>query len=160
MKKLLLIVDMQQAFINENTRHIIDKIKELIKTNQYDEVVFTQFINSNDSIYAKKLNNYDCIDENSSRLVIDSGNYEVITKKVYSDLNNELKIKLKQENIKEIYICGIDTECCVLKTAFDLFENGYNVYVLKDYCACTHGIERHNNALNILKRIIGNGNVI
>ena len=38
---------------------------------------------------------------------------------------------------------------------FDLFELGYNVYVLKDYCVCTHGVERHNNALEILRRNIG-----
>ena len=52
----------------------------------------------------------------------------------------------------QIYLCGIDTECCVLKTAFDLFENEYDVYVLKDYCACMNGETRHNNALDILKR--------
>ena len=52
-------------------------------------------------------------------------------------------------------MCCIDTEYCVLKTTFDLFENEYDVYVLKDYCACMRGIERHNNATEILKRNIG-----
>ena len=47
-----------------------------------------------------------------------------------------------------------------MKTAFDLFENGYNVYVLKDYCACTYGEIRHNNAIEILKRNIGEKYVI
>ena len=67
---------------------------------------------------------------------------------------------INENKITEIYLCGIDTECCVLKTAFDLFELEYNVYVLKDYCACTHGIEKHNNALEILRRNIGKDYVI
>ena len=62
--------------------------------------------------------------------------------------------------LSKIYLCGIDTECCVLKTAFDLFENEYDVYVLQDYCACSKGIERHNNALQILRRNIGYDKII
>ena len=62
--------------------------------------------------------------------------------------------------IDKIYLCGIDTECCVLKTAFDLFENEYDVYVLKDYCACMCGTQRHNNAIEILKRNIGYDKII
>ena len=36
-------------------------------------------------------------------------------------------------------MCGVDIDCCVLKTAFDFFENDYNVFVLKDLCASTNG---------------------
>ncbi|MBR3697366.1 MAG: hypothetical protein IKM97_03775 [Clostridia bacterium] len=38
-------------------------------------------------------------------------------------------------------------------------ENEYNVFVLKDYIYCTHGIERKNNAIEILKRNIGKNDV-
>ena len=78
----------------------------------------------------------------------------------YTALNEELKNYLKIKNIDEIYICGIDTECCILKTAFDLFEDGYNIYVLKDYSACTLGKERHENAIEILERNIGKEYII
>ena len=76
-------------------------------------------------------------------------------KNVYSSLSKEVKTYIEDNRISEIYLCGIDTECCILKTAFDLFEQNYNVYVLKDYCACIYGINRHNNALEILERNIG-----
>ena len=37
------------------------------------------------------------------------------------------KVLVNKENkIKDIYLCGIDTDACVLKTAIDLFENNYN----------------------------------
>ena len=76
-------------------------------------------------------------------------------KSIYSAVNKELL-----NYIEEIYLCGIDTEACILKTAFDLFEKEYDVYVLKDYCASTLGVKRHNNAIAILKRNIGEKSII
>ena len=72
----------------------------------------------------------------------------------------EFRQYIKDNDISKIFLCGIDTECCVLKTAFDLFEKEYDVYVLKDYCACMKGNERHNSAIEILQRNIGYDKVI
>ena len=157
---LLLIIDLQQAFINKNTKLIVNKINNLIEKNNYNNIVFTRFINDNNSIFVNKLNYTDCIFEDSKKIVINTKDNFVIDKKIYSALTDELKKYINDNKINNIYLCGIDTECCVLKTAFDLFENGYNVYVLKDYCACTHGKKRHNNAIEILKRNIGSQYVI
>ena len=159
MNTLLLVIDMQKAFINQNTEYLIEKISNLINTNQYNNIVFTRFINTNDSIYVRDLNYYGCIGEDKE-LVIKPDNHKVIDKKVYSSLNSELKNYIIENNITKIYLCGINTDCCVLKTAFDLFENEYDFYILKDYCASTNGIEKHNNALEILKRNIGNKRII
>lgn len=159
MNTLLLIIDMQKAFINPNTEYLIEKISNLINTNQYNYIVFTRFINTNDSIYVRDLNYYGCIGEDKE-LVIKPDNHKIIDKKIYSSLNSELKKYIIENNIAKIYLCGINTDCCVLKTAFDLFENEYDFYILKDYCASTNGIEKHNNALEILKRNIGNKRII
>ena len=159
MNTLLLVIDMQKAFINPNTEYLIEKISNLINANQYNYIVFTRFINTNDSIYVRDLNYYGCIGEDKE-LVIKPDNHKVIDKKVYSSLNSELKNYIIENNIAKIYLCGINTDCCVLKTAFDLFENEYDFYILKDYCASTNGTEKHNNALEILKRNIGNKRII
>jgi nicotinamidase-related amidase len=153
MKKLLLVIDVQNCFINENTKFLIKKITKLIDSNEYDDILFTKFINSKESVYYNKLNYKECIDENDRKLVIKSDN--VIEKNTYTAYNNDLIKYIKNNNINEIYLCGIETECCILKSAFDLFENNYNIYVLKDYCACMLGDERHNNAIEILRRNIG-----
>lgn len=155
MKSLLLIIDLQKSFINKNTEMLLNKISNLLNTNKFEEVVFTRFINSTESIWFKKLNYKECITEESKEIQIETRNKKIIDKTIYSALGNELKLYIKEHDISKIYLCGIDTECCVLKTAFDLFENGYDVYVLKDYCACMKGSQRHENALEILKRNIG-----
>lgn len=160
MKKLLLVIDVQNSFINEKTSSVLEKINSLILSNKFDKMVFTRFINSYESIWYKKLNYQGCISENDTKLAIESKDNKVIDKKIYTAYGDELKEYIRKNDINEIYLCGIDTECCILKTAFDLFENEYNVYVLQDYCACTHGIKRHNNAIEILKRNIGKDNVI
>ena len=160
MNKLLLVIDLQNAFINEHTKNLPNKIKEIIDNKQYDKVVFTRFIKKKDSIYVKKLAWNKCINEEEKKIVINVGENKIIDKFVYTAINKELINYIKENKIEDIYLCGIDTECCVLKTAFDLFELGYNVYVLKDYCASTLGMERHNNAIEILKRNIGKEYII
>ena len=155
MNKLLLVVDVQNAFINDNTKHILNKISNLIDNSDYNTVIFTRFINDENSIYHKKLNYRRCIHKEDNIIPIDTKDYLVLDKRVYSAFNDDLIKITKENNIDEIDLCGIDTECCILKTALDLFENGYNVFVLKDYCASTGGLIRHNNALKIIEKCIG-----
>lgn len=159
MNSLLLVIDMQEAFINENTEHLIEKVEKLIHSNHYNYVVFTRFINTSDSRYVRELNYDGCLGEDKT-LVISSDNYPVFDKTIYSAMNDELKDYIRKNNIDKIYLCGIDTECCVLKTSFDLFENGYDFYILKDYCACMFGDLRHHNAFQILERNIGKDKII
>lgn len=158
MKSLLLVIDMQKAFINKNTEFLIEKINALIESKKYDDIIFTRFINTKESPFAKKLNYYGCIKEDR-KIVVKIKN-KVFDKKTYTALNNEVKDYIDKNKIDKIYLCGIDTEACVLKTALDLFENGYDVFVLKEYCASTHGYERNKNALEILKRNIGKNSII
>lgn len=63
MKKLLLVIDVQKSFINEYTNGFIKRIEDLINSNKFDDIVFTKFINSTDSIWYKKLNYKGCITE-------------------------------------------------------------------------------------------------
>lgn len=44
-KKLLLIIDVQNNFINHNTKNIPLKIEKLIKKNKFDYIAYTKFIN-------------------------------------------------------------------------------------------------------------------
>ena len=155
MKKLLLVIDIQNSFINKNTVFLLKKIQHLIESNSYENVVFTRFINDKNNMCYKKLGYMGCINNKDRKIVIDTKNNKIIDKLTYTALNDEFKEYLKEQSIDEIYLCGIDTECCVLKTALDLFEAKHNVFVLQDYCACTHGKERHSSAIEILKRNIG-----
>lgn len=41
---------------------------------------------------------------------------------------------LKSKNKKQVVLFGIETHICVLQTAFDLVNNGYEVFVVEEAC--------------------------
>jgi nicotinamidase-related amidase len=67
---------------------------------------------------------------------------------------------LERRKISEVFLCGIETDCCVLKTAVDLFEHHYRPVVLSSACASRAGKENHEAGLKILRRMIGNEQVV
>ena len=160
MNKLLLVIDVQKDFINKNTAPILSKIEELVNSGDFKNISFTRFINDINSIWYKELKYKGCLTKEQQQIAINTKNYKVFDKRIYSSLNDELKTYLLENEIDEIYLCGFDTDACVSKTALDLFENNYNVYVLKDYCMSSKTIELHNIYINNLIRLIGKNRII
>lgn len=160
MKKLLLVIDVQRDFINKNTKDYVSKIKELIDSKEFDDISFTKFINNENSKWYKELNYSGCMDKEGQSIVLDTKEYKIFEKTIYSALNDEFRTYIKEKNISQIYLCGFDTDACVSKKAIDLFENDYDVYVLKDYCMSHVGVELHNTIINNLIRLIGKNRIV
>ena len=160
MNRLLLVIDVQNDFINEHTKNILTKIKELVDSNKHDLTAFTRFINDENSIWYKKLNYKGCMTKEGQAIAINTKNNKVFDKNIYTAVNDELKKYIQKNNISKIYLCGFDTDACVQKTAIDLFEQNYDVYVLKDYCMSHLGKETHNFYINNLARLIGKDRII
>jgi len=55
MKSALIVIDVQNFHINSKTSELPKKIDELIKSHQFDYILFTQFINKKNSNFVKKL---------------------------------------------------------------------------------------------------------
>ena len=160
MNRLLLVIDVQNDFINEHTKNTLTKIKELVDSNKYDLTAFTRFINDENSIWYKKLNYKGCMTKEGQAIAINTKNNKVFDKNIYTAVNDELKKYIQKNNISKIYLCGFDTDACVQKTAIDLFEQNYDVYVLKDYCMSHLGKETHNFYINNLARLIEKNGII
>lgn len=159
-KSLLLVIDLQKSFINNNTSEIPLKVEKLIKNNNFDYVAFTKFVNFDTCNFNTVLNYKGCMSEEDRRIVVDTGNNKIFSKSVYTALNDELINYIKDNNIDIIYLCGIDTDACVLKTAIDLFENNYNFRIIEN-CSMSHsGKEYHEFAIKMLKKLVGVSNVI
>ncbi len=158
----LFIIDIQNGFIAENTSYLIQRIKSLLEINIFDNVVFTRFINTLDSPYVKYLNWHQLFSETEQTIVDDIKPFAkvVFDKTVYTACNQETLRFLKQRNIQTVFICGIDTEACVLKTAIDFFETNINPYVLTYYSASNGGENYHQAAILVLSQLIGISNII
>ncbi|MBQ3298033.1 MAG: cysteine hydrolase [Bacilli bacterium] len=152
---LLLIIDFQNEFINDVTFKSVNDLKDLVNSNKYDDVVFTRFINSKENPIYKKADWDGCLTEESIKVPIDTKDYKIIDKGTYTAYNEELINYLKTNKINNIYIAGFDIDCCVFTTALNLFENNYNVYILKDYVYSCVSEELKQEILAILGRCIG-----
>lgn len=59
--------------------------------------------------------------------------------------------ELKDNNITQILIGGIETHICVLQTAIDLINAGFEVFIVKDTCASRNKSE-YKTGLNLLQQ--------
>jgi len=161
MKNALLIIDVQKFFINEFTKSIPKKVAYFIENHKFDFVLFFKFINSKESNFVKSLNWHKMLNSPDIDIVIELEKFvtkdNVFTKSAFSAFKSEKFLKfLKENKIKKLYICGFDTDECVLSTAIEAFDLGFDVKVLQDLCASHHGRKYHNNAIEILERNAGN----
>ncbi len=155
----LLVVDVQNGFMNDNTRDLPHKIEEL--QYKYKTVLALQFINLEGSMFRRELN-WTKLSLNTDEIelaFVPREDILIFPKYVYG-VSPQLLEYLKDNNVTSIDVCGLNTDGCVTKICMDLFDNGIQPKVLSDYCASTVGKLIHEQALVSLKHIIGANNVI
>ena len=81
MNNLLLVIDLQENFINDNTKIVPNNIKQLIDSNIANHIIFTKFINDDSSNFYKVLNYKGCMSEKDRNIVIDTKDYKIIEKR-------------------------------------------------------------------------------
>lgn len=159
MPKPLLIVDVQQGFINSFTHHIPQRVARLLERGEYDPILFTRFINLPDGPYQQFLDWHSCCSEPETTIVPELEPFMrtdlVFSKPGLCGMPDELKSYLIEQAIKQIFLVGIDTDMCVLKIAQDIFDLWIEPIVLTDCCASTAGLQAHLAGLAVLSRNIG-----
>lgn len=160
--KCLLVIDVQNGFVSERTEHIISVLNEKINEFNGELIIATKFINLPGSAYQSLLNWKRLTTTPEIELLdfVEKKCTYIIEKNVYTAWCKKLEEVLRKHNIKEVYITGIDTDCCVLKTAIDLFENDIKPIVIKDCCASNGGDESHKAAIKVLERTIGREQIL
>lgn len=162
MNTLLFVVDVQNGFVSEKTKFVLERITNLLQKNLFDYVAFTQFMNEEPSPYREYLHwgKLSTSAEQDIHPAIKPFAANIFKKGVYSAINTETMKFIKEHNIGKVFILGIDTDCCVLKTAVDLFENNIHPIVLAHYSASNGGKVSHDAGVKVLERLIGRHNII
>lgn len=158
--KNIIIVDMQEGFINDNNYHLVDKINTYLAFNKFDNIFFTQCINNNESPYIKILNwnGMTNIDEQKFAINIPR-QAKVLTKNCYGISQKDLNM-FKSLNINEMEICGTDIDACVLAIGFNLFDNNIKPIFIKDLCGTSSKNENMiNYAFSIIERQFGKNSI-
>lgn len=159
LKKALIVIDVQNCFINKQTSFLPKKIASYIKRNKFDYLLFTKFINKNNSNFFTILNWRKCTSSPETDIhnelnkfitkdnLFKKNTYSIFKAKGFSNF-------LKKNKITTLYLCGIDTNACVLASAFEGFDLNYKVKIIESLCFSHSGKNFHNSAIKIIKKCI------
>jgi len=159
-RDFLLIIDVQKGFINPSTAHIPELVENL--QHQFTSVMVSRFFNPPGSPYRRLMGweRFATRSDDAALAFTPRNDAEIVDKPVYSALTPQLEDYLSRHGIDEVALCGIATDNCVLKTAVDLFEAGYKPMVIYDACASHGGVQCHEAGLMLLRRLIGEEQVV
>ncbi|HWY09832.1 MAG TPA: cysteine hydrolase family protein [Bacteroidia bacterium] len=169
-KKALIIVDVQPIFLNDKNRHVVSNIAYVIREFPYDLYINAVFYADKDSMWHKQLkwtvpkkeartyiiirklldkkkNIINVIKQTKSvfkpeKIIIDNKN--IIA-------SSTLKHQLFLEGIEEVHIVGLDTNDCVLATAYEAFDLGFFTYVIEECVQSSGGDNIHRKGIDLLR---------
>ena len=90
---------------------------------------------------------YDAIKEDSRVFWMDKRHYSAFS-------GTDLDIRLRERGVKTLALTGVLTDICVLHTAIDAYNLGYDIEVYADAVASLTE-ENHQFALNHFKNVLG-----
>jgi biuret amidohydrolase len=80
----------------------------------------------------------------------------VVVKKRYSGFYaTDLELLLRGLRVETLFLIGVNTNNCVLATAFDAFSRDFRIVVLADCCGSMNGVEYHHFALKEIEAALG-----
>jgi len=140
-QKALLVIDMQIDYIGENARLPIEKnqVNNLIITvnkiideyhNNNYKIIYTRRVFKTNDI-KNKFNNYAVVEgtpgvEIDPRIIIVTENiFDKYAPSMFSNIDFENY--LIQNQINELFVCGVMADECVYETALEAFNKGYIV---------------------------------
>jgi nicotinamidase-related amidase len=166
-KPVLVVVDVQNGFITEHSQPVVPVIVDLVRRWQaaHSDIVFTRYLNYPGSPFERLIGWTKMTDGPETELVNELAPYvdthtPVIDKYIYTLFTSEGTRLIEERGWTDLYVCGIDTDICVLKTAADAFEHNLTPWILQDACASHSGPQAHTAGLFIASRFIGTNQII
>lgn len=165
---VLLVIDVQKGFVNETSAATVPVIAELLTRWQSagGTSVLTQFVNADDSPYVRIIGwsalmpGSDGVDFAPEIEPLASTASLTVRKTGYTALTPHVQQFIGLRHITNIWICGLDTESCVLATTFTAFEAGLTPWLITDACASHAGSRAHEAGILVAGRSIGQGQLL
>ena len=154
MRKLLILVDIQEGLITQKSAWLPEKVASYIRESDYTDVVATQYVNHLDTPRYKFLHWKGCLYPREKKICGEVINYcnRVFQKDTYTGVTPQLLNYIVCNRYEEIHICGNFSDCCVLATAYDLFDRGFNIKVIPALCAVTGKLDGYKRVIDCMLR--------
>lgn len=173
MKKYLVIIDVQDDFIDESKiSGDVNKIEDLLIFNQqnhlFDEVIAFEYKFNERQDYDGFSDMYEECEEfdlNESEIrpnllkYVDTIFYKFDNSCCTDEFINYILDNSEKEEI-ELYFCGLETDCCVKESILDFYYDDYHVHLLKDYCFINGSNNQNQKEIDKIIKLIGRKNVL
>lgn len=132
-------------------------IERLVRDTKFYYIVATRFVNTKDSPHYKFIGWDGMMGAKSQELapLVKDLADRVFDRSINSCFTEEFKEFLMEEGIEKLYFVGMDTDCCIMKSAFDAFDMKIPFQVLTSACASRGGESMHSAAWRIIQRNLG-----
>lgn len=158
--KAIIVVDMQKDNVGRFCQDIIPNIKTLLQKGRDKGIPIIFACDSRypeDFIFTRTGYPLHAIRGTEGAKVIEelapTATDVIVEKRMMSGFfGSDLDFTLRQKGTKALIITGVATWACLLKTAWDAVELGYEVVVPADCCASLSP-EDHEVGLKVLKRL-------
>ncbi|APC91765.1 MULTISPECIES: isochorismatase family protein [Francisella] len=161
MSKLLIVIDMQKGFECPQAKNIVEKFNKA--SELFDNVCFAMFENTKNSLFERQLKWFGFQNE-ADKALIDGiqvpQKASFVWHSTYTVYNQKLKQLIQKIQPTELYLCGLFSEVCLLKTTMDMFDDGMLAYVVKDLSASPRGDGVSDVAFATMKMAIGADRII
>jgi nicotinamidase-related amidase len=137
--RALMIVDVQAAFEPPPAF-----LKKLIRySRRFPCRVFTRYTNPAGSMFRTVLKQKCCAPGSAdTKLLIEPSPGDlVINKSTYGLKPADIR-RLKRHGIRQLTVCGLDTDACVLGVMFSLFDAGIICHLKESMCWSSSGLHR------------------
>ena len=156
--KALVVVDVQPSFLKTRNKYVVQNILELLSKTKYDLYIEATFHAEKGSLWdiqqswiCPKGEETRTVSEISKKLeILNAVRVEKETKSVFKGDKNVALI-LKDKNITEVHVVGLDTNDCVLATAYESFDLGFVTYAIEECCESSSSKELREHAIEILR---------
>ncbi|MBR8740768.1 cysteine hydrolase [Nocardiopsis sp. MG754419] len=159
---MLVVVDVQEGFLNHHSRPVLPTLVRLLDTwtRAGRPLVLTRYLNHADSPFSTLLDwtRLQAPPETDLASQVNAHADDavaVIDKHGYSCCTDAFLTLVDRHGWTDTYFCGIATESCVLKSAADAFELGLVPRIITDASSSDAGARVHRAGLTVARRLIG-----
>lgn len=157
-----MVIDVQKFFTSKSTRSIVTKIGTYLDqhSQEYSKIFFTVFKNNKNSPLWQIAGWRGCNRPPATEICDELKEFTSKNNLFYKNILSAAKVPaikrgLKTGKITEVHLCGFDTDCCILATAYDLFDQNIKPVILENLTWSTAKEKLHGAAIKIIKRNIG-----
>ena len=156
-QKTLVVIDVQNYYVNEETKSLTEKIARYISGNNFAYGLFPKFVNTKNSNLWKHLGWKKMHDPHDTDIYPSLQKFlkpgHVFEKNTYSIFKSRPFVYfLKSKAIIELSLCGFDTDACILASHYDGFDLGYRIRVINELCGSHAGKPFHEFGLAIINK--------